>query len=226
MSQSAVISLWQCQPTCAAVIDVVPDGCRDLLLRVDQRQQITLMMTNLDRGSYQVNIDKAERFYGIRLAAGSDISDSSVSASLLFKLQQVVEQPELIKQTLLEWQAQHVSAPDTLMSEFVASINEGVDFSGVSERTLRRRVFAVSGAAPSFWRRLYRARGVARALCAREFSKDSELAYQWGYADQSHLCRDMRHWFAQTPAGLRRESERYLPAFYYEDAFCLTSSTA
>ena len=228
MTKSAIISQWQYQVATPTTISVLPDGCRDVLLRVSATQQLELMLTGLDRTSYQVNAQAGERFYGIRLQAGSrgkwesspQIEIARLQpAQLLKKLQQVVEQPLLIEQTLQEWLDQIILPPDTLTNEFIDSISQGIMLTGVSERTLRRRVTSSSGAPPSFWNALYRARGVAKALCRGDGGSASELAYHWGYADQAHLCRDMRRWFAQTPGSLRMQADQYLPSLMGEDVF-------
>ena len=219
MDQQTAISQWQCHAEQLESINVLPDGCRDLILRIDADQQLVLIKTGLDNHHYQVNAQPGERFYGIRFAAGCRIGLPSDGVKLLKKLYQVSEQPELIQQTLFEWQEIAVLPADNLMNEFIDSIQEGVPLKGISGRSLRRRIAAVSGAAPSFWHGLYRARSVAKSLCQQQYSSDSEAAYHWGYADQSHLCRDMRRWFAQTPGGLRKQAAEYLPSLSATDAF-------
>ena len=228
MAQPVIITQWQCQPASPTSINVLPDGCRDLLLRISATQWLELMLTGLDQASYQVDAQAGERFYGIRLHAGSrgnwESSPQTESVrlqppKLLKKLQQVVEQPPLIEQTLQEWLDQIILQPDTLTNEFIDSISQGAKLTGVSERTLRRRVTSSSGAPPSFWNALYRARSAAKALCRGEGGSDSELAYHWSYSDQAHLCRDMRRWFAQTPGSLRMQADQYLPSLMGEDVF-------
>ena len=228
MHERRVISQWRCQPTEVSNITVLPDGCRDVLLTVTADQQLELILTGLDRHSYRVEAQAGTYFYGLRMAPGMRLSGERSPQTellqlqqpgLLNKLQEVVEQPELIEQTLLEWLDEVVQPPESLLNEFVCSVSEYASLAGLSERSLRRRVTRASGAPPSFWHGLYRARGVAKALCQNIQQDVCELAYQWGYADQSHLCRDMRRWFAQTPAGLRRQAKYYLPSLSSEDAF-------
>lgn len=92
-------------------------------------------------------------------------------------------------------------APDPFVSAVVHGLQRpGVHVSGLaeqvglSERHLRRRCEAVFGYPPSVLGRLLRLQRffrLARGRSARSYGL-AALAYQAGYADQSHLSRDCR----------------------------------
>ena len=76
---------------------------------------------------------------------------------------------------------------------------------GVSERTLRRNVTAVTGMSPKWIQRVER---LTRAVTAADRIRRppwSELAFRFGFSDQAHLVREARALTGCTPAVLHRE---------------------
>ena len=74
---------------------------------------------------------------------------------------------------------------------------------GLSERQLRRRCLPVFGYGPRRLARILRMnRAVAAALAGRPLA---DVAYDCGYADQAHLCRDVLDLAGATPTELLAE---------------------
>jgi len=72
---------------------------------------------------------------------------------------------------------------------------------GISLRTLERCVKSGTGESPYYWFSLARARRAGRSL--EKTGGLSVAAFEAGFADQSHMTREMRKWFKCTPAQLK-----------------------
>jgi AraC-like DNA-binding protein len=73
---------------------------------------------------------------------------------------------------------------------------------GWSVRELRRRFVAVVGVGPKLVQRILRVQHALRLMCNNEVSL-SDLALECGFADQSHLTREVRHFAQLTPREIR-----------------------
>ena len=76
---------------------------------------------------------------------------------------------------------------------------------GVSDRHLRRLVVAETGIAPRHFARIQRFHALLRAADLAGRPSWAALAAQHGYADQSHLIREVRDLAGVTPARLQEE---------------------
>jgi AraC-like DNA-binding protein len=77
--------------------------------------------------------------------------------------------------------------------------------SGVSERHLRRLMVNETGIAPRHFARIQRFHALLRASDLAPRPSWAALAADYGYADQSHLIRDVRHLAGVSPARLHAE---------------------
>lgn len=75
---------------------------------------------------------------------------------------------------------------------------------GLSERTLQRRCLSSFGVRPKLLHRIQRAQAAQGLLS--EGRPGAEVAWQLGFADQAHLCHELRALHGRTPA-----SSRWLP---------------
>ena len=76
---------------------------------------------------------------------------------------------------------------------------------GVSERHLRRLMVNETGIAPRHFARIQRFHALLRASDLASRPSWAALAADYGYADQSHLIRDVRHLAGVSPARLHEE---------------------
>jgi AraC-like DNA-binding protein len=83
---------------------------------------------------------------------------------------------------------------------------------GISERQLRRRFFEASGMTPKEFAGVRRLREACILAVADQHSW-AEAAAATDYADQSHLSRDVREAFAQTPRRIARYLSRISHSF-------------
>ena len=82
---------------------------------------------------------------------------------------------------------------------------------GVSERTLRRSVTAVTGMSPKWMQRVERLTRVVTAADGDARPAWSDFAYRFGYSDQAHLVREARALTGCTPKSLHRERRTQRP---------------
>ncbi|MCA0910280.1 helix-turn-helix domain-containing protein [Qipengyuania gaetbuli] len=92
-----------------------------------------------------------------------------------------------------EWQC--LTAPNASLADFA-------DTTGVTRRTLERTINRHWGVTPKFALRRARALDMAAALLGVA-DEEEEPELRLRYFDQSHLSREMRHFFDQTPRGLQ-----------------------
>ena len=228
MSHSTIITPWSVTLG-AGSLPVLPDGCRDLILRISDDGPAELFLTALDNSPRTVNTRSTSRYVGLRFRPGTrfaweskkpcidhDVALSDKNALIGKWVAQIMRCPHRAEELLLdatEWWV----ADDTLSTEFINSLGQDVEF-GIGERQLRRRIKQQTGRPPTFWRQLYRAHHAARDIVSGA-SPLAIVANDSGYADQAHLSREMRRWFGLSPGQLRATPEQFSHHFNSPDAF-------
>lgn len=210
----AVLQSWGFvaeQDSCSLVL---PDGCRDLIIRTLPDGGWQHDVSDLDHKAYEVGCQQDEHFRGYRFhpAAILDV------AGLLSAVGSLAYPEEgLILQVVDDF-----VRIDTRVREVLEAISSSASIVaasrcvGVSERTVERLVTAQTGQTPSFWKSLVRMRRAARAIMPVEglarvlpHRPLAEVAYELGYADQAHMNREFRRWLGATPAQFRDNPRLY-----------------
>lgn len=105
----------------------------------------------------------------------------------------------------------HEQASYPAIGTDVVSVAQLAASFAATPRSLRRRFARDVGLSPKQWLKLRRLDGLLRAAALGERTESlAEMALEHGFADQSHLARDVAHLAGTTPAVLRRR-ERGLP---------------
>lgn len=162
---------------------IMPDGCRDLIVR-DGR----VLMTNLDATPRMVRIAAGSRMTGYRLRPGAWVEPGDVTGAL----------SDI--SALIRYDAEVGEAITALATGPVAHVARQA---GMSQRGLQRCFAAAVLPPPGFWRMLGRARRAVATMASD--APLAELAIDAGYADQAHMTRDFRRWFGLTPHRLRMD---------------------
>ncbi len=225
-----VVACWSARSIGVREI-VIPDGCRDLVFVVYPRGSVLIKLTGLARRTFTVQQELGTRFLGIRFAPGSLAawetgiapSDQAISDRALVDhlSRMLLDDPGDGWSRVTQEAAALFRKPTSIVGDFLAALRESpgrIPSLGTSERTLRRNVGATTGASPQFWVSLFRARRAAQALLAAD-TPAAEVAFGTGYADQSHMTREIRRWFAVTPTELRNRRHRYSALFKMLSAF-------
>ncbi len=198
--QDAICHRWTLHVPARYNAVVLPDGCRDVIVRLARSVAPVAFITGLDRSAYQVELNEGETLFGIRLPPGASIDERCLPPTgtgnidpeqMLYRAENAVALPENIIVEAL-----------SLFSSVPCSVPGAARTLGVSERTLRRTMTRATGWPPSRWLALARARRCARALGLDKHPL-AEAAADAGYSDQAHMTRDMAQWFGMTPRQLR-----------------------
>lgn len=190
----SVIDVWHHTVSEAAPVTVLPDGCRDVIVRQRVGQRPDWFVSHLQDAPMLASQPSGTQLTGYRLRAG-------VRLDLTGALPSDVD-------AVLDWlQDAGADAPNVVEDLEVlataSSVTEAAREIGVSARSLQRHVAAATGRTPVFWHRLGRMRRAGVGLSGAEDL--AELAAQHGFADQAHFTRECRHWFGMSPHKLRAD---------------------
>ena len=199
-----LLDVWQSAANTDTTAIVVPDGCRDLIVRKTPGEKPYWFLSSLDDHTYEVSIQAGVFMQGLRLKPGTRVDEEQLLASVqhqdleLNALYCRVDSYSHQLPTVIE-------ALECLASD-VGSVVVAAKQLGMSERTLQRLMMSETGRSPTYWVQLARIRGAAGAM--RESLPLVEIAFMYGYADQAHMSREFRRWLNISPTRLRADSQR------------------
>jgi AraC-like DNA-binding protein len=197
---SVILARWSYQAVDDASVTVVPDGCRDLIVRCLPGEAPRWLLSPLDDCSRKVEVVAGTFMQGFRLRPGARIDASA--------LLELAKEPRPRERNLgaciHEFTTLSASVNEALecLACEASSVRDAASRLGLSARTLQRLITQETGRAPTFWLRLARARRAGRALLQGQAL--SEIALAHGFADQAHMTREFRRWFDLTPVQARR----------------------
>jgi len=198
-----VLAAWQHEVAAAELSPVLPDGCRDLICRIDAGQRPHWFISPLATATEHVTSPPGSRYLGFRLHPGTRIDAAGLLAAVTSKAPDAQNE---IGNLLADFTRRDPTTQEILATlAEVATPAAARQRLGIRERTLERLCRRDTGQTAGFWIALARVRRAAVAI-------DSELpladiAGLCGYADQAHLNRAFRRWFAASPAQFRRSPQ-------------------
>lgn len=199
---SAVLRAWShAAAGRPAPVVVLPDGCRDLIGLRGPGRAPAWFVSPLADAAHAVACDAGAEYVGYRFHPAARIDEAAL-------LHAVTTRPDADQHALTAAINEHVRL-DPRLDDALGGLAEASGVAaaarllGVSERSLERLVQAATGRPPSHWRGLARVRRAAAALAGPE--PLAEVAAAHGFADQAHMSRAFRAWFATTPATFRRD---------------------
>jgi AraC-like DNA-binding protein len=165
--------------------------------------------------------DVIQKIFGI---PANELTDTCVDMSLFPEAKKM----RLVDRLLDASAAQRISIMEDFVLQLISSSNASIDAQiryaanqlsrthggtrivdiqkllNISERTLHRRFEQHVGVVPKVFANIVRFRSAFDALETGKFEKLSDLAFEFGYADQSHFIRAFKSFTGQTPRELRR----------------------
>ena len=72
-ASSVVLDCWSFRATAASFARVIPDGCRDLIVRTRPRGTSSCFVSPLDRSTRTVQVARGDDLLGVRLSPGTHI---------------------------------------------------------------------------------------------------------------------------------------------------------
>jgi len=214
---------WERRGAGSAPVRVLPDGCIDVVWSDQGGAQLIGPNTT----AFLVTVAPETRVHGVRLRPGAAPSLLGVRPEELRDVRAPIQEfrPRTgrrltdalasdagadPRQVLLEWLlacASSAAGPDpvvtaatTQLQGAAASVRSVASDLGLSERSLRRRVCVAVGYGP---KRLARVLRLQRALGAARLGDElGRVAFDAGYADQSHFTNECRLLAGASPAEL------------------------
>ena len=198
-SDDNLLAQWQTSVTEKSNAIILPDGCRDLILKTVNNGRPQWHISPLFDQAKTVPLEAHSTFTGFRLKPGVSIAHEQ----LLSVLEQHEESIDDISTLLSDYTHVKSSVDEALncLATEVDSVKQAAQELGVSPRTLQRIIVNNTSKSPTYWILLARARRAARALTTS--MSFAELAEIHGYADQSHMNREIKRWFNTTPSAIR-----------------------
>ena len=199
MSTDGLAEHWSAhfsEPTRALV---VPDGCRDLIVRFERGRAPRHSWFDTADAAVEVSLESGSTLHGYRILPGTRFRGAGFARGLAA----CGFDPGAIE-ALLRTEAVRSEAIVEAMECFAQGSGRVAAHAralGLSERSLHRLVVAEAGRPPAFWLRLARVRRAARAVVGGGAAL-ADIAADVGYADQAHRSRDVRSWFGCSPRGL------------------------
>jgi len=202
VAKSALVE-WTFESYSPSKTVVLPDGCRDIIVRHCASKNSAWHLSTLCHESFPVVTSQHSTISGMRLRPGMSVKLTQLSSWLhgrdpteLFNTDQLDEFC-FISDNLTD-------ALNCLASGNGTVLSVATDL-GVSLRSLQRLVKSETGQTPQFWFSLARIRKAGRALLNCDSLSDT--AIDAGFSDQAHMNREMKKWFGKTPKQIMSDRE-------------------
>lgn len=202
-TRGVVLTAWTFRAVRSAEAPVLPDGCRDVIVatRGASRRWFT---AELAAGAYAVGIEAGTTLLGLRLRPGARIRHDALRRFMEGRDPTALLDHEVLPEFVdfsggIAEILECLATPDRGLPSYARAL-------GVTPRTLQRTVRAATSEPPSFWSQLARVRRTARALVPG--AALAELADEHGYADQSHMTREIARWMGVTPKRFAADPHR------------------
>lgn len=198
------LAVWTYAAERTEAVLILPDGCRDLIVRRPGSGKASLSVSPLDHGPRQAAIQQGHHLQGLRLPPGAVIDPHALHA-----LWRSDDPLDVLAQNLGGFVSlsADVSEALALIGARTTSADHAARALGVSLRSLQR-LLVQTGAPFGYWRGLSRARRCTRLMIAQPDQPLADAALSCGYSDQAHMTREMRRWLGVTPAALRWDDRR------------------
>ncbi len=198
--------------------EIFPDSSVKLVLRYSTKASRLVLIGPLTEVS-TIEVDLASSYFGIRFLPGQsiyvdnlnvkDITDTHIDLFNLgtHSLEELAgalmdvsshEDKQLIVEQVLKKCTYYCEGNSSRALSFMANhhgniqVQQLADHIGIHTRSLERLFKAEIGLPPKKIARMMRLRKVMLHIYQQDYSTLSDLAYQCGYSDQSHMIRDFK----------------------------------
>ncbi|MCZ4282506.1 AraC family transcriptional regulator [Kiloniella laminariae] len=200
-----ILDSWQSCANKDSFIPIIPDGCRDLILKFTGNGKPGWFASPLQDQTHKVAVTAGVFMKGYRLHPALRIQENEILAQIEGKVPTADE----IRCLLEDFAAVETAAEEALicLASDVGTVEQASRLLGLSQRSLQRLLQEQTGRPPSFWLQLARVRKAARRV--REAISLAELAYLSGFSDQAHMTREFQRWFGISPLKMRCGGEEF-----------------
>ncbi len=215
---------WLSRDNALACHPVLPDGCVDIVVEATGCASRSWIFGTTTRRT-DIPVIPGRHYLGIRFNPGKsrhfvdvparELTDARVSAQGLrcFPIDGIAEQVAAgdvfseIDAVLTKWLARHPpeSNPTDAAIGIIETTRDSIRIGkvaatlGISRRHLARRFVEVVGVSPKLYAMVWRSRRTLRFLAKRPDVPLADVALAMGYADQSHMTRELRSLTGNTP---------------------------
>ena len=186
---------WTFKSHKSCFTDVLPDGCRDIIVEECHGKAPILFVSELSQSAYTVPTIRGSHIRGMRLRPGIQIRQDELRSWLEGRNPVEIFGSGQFSEFCVE--SENLTDALQCLASGKRTVLAVAKELGVSLRTLERLVKTGTGRSPYFWFSLARARKTARSLY--KVDSLSVAALEGGFTDQSHMNREMKKWFRKTP---------------------------
>lgn len=178
---------------------IIPDGCRDLIMKVSGEAEPQWFVSPLLDHSKAVQIENNSNFLGFRIKPGTYIEEEK----LLNTIKREYVDLDNVYNVIEDFTCVDFAVEEALscLASDIDSIKKASLLLGVSTRTLQRFIYKKTERTPSYWFQLARIRRAARALPQSVPLVD--MADMYGFSDQAHMSREFKRWFHISPSEIQ-----------------------
>ncbi|KJY75257.1 helix-turn-helix domain-containing protein [Vibrio nigripulchritudo] len=197
MHQANIIEIWKSKADADKRAFVIPDGCQDVIIVQPNQASPVVNVSPLYTQTIAVDIEKGTEMLGFRLQPGCSFKGLDLAA---------LKQKPFDETWLEDYIENNTRVNDNVWELLQCIRKEPGDITsiaavlGISIRTLQRTLKQHTSQSPLFWLRLARVRQCAKAIITS--GNHSDIAYDFQYSDQAHMCREVKHWLGVTPTQL------------------------
>jgi len=193
---NSLISIWESNFSIATSAIIIPDGCRDLIVKTVGNEKPNWFVSPLFDQSESVQIEANCDWVGFRLSPGAEIKERELLNYIETKQFHAEDVKGFVGDFVCS-ESSIVEALECFASE-TGSVKQSAVQLGVSVRTLQRLVLNKTKRTPSYWLQLARVRKAARSL-THNSDYLADVAENHGFSDQSHMNREFQRWLGLTP---------------------------
>ncbi len=199
---AVVLETWRYTAPAARTAVVIPDGCRDVIVRRDSGREPVWFISELQQTTKRVTLPAGTTLEGYRLAPGAVIDETRLQVALT----DVDLESDMVVDRIVSCVARKPAVSEALacLGSGASSVADCALRLGVSVRTLQRTVKALTSRPPGFWLQLARVRRAARTVT--DSPSLAEHADLHGFSDQAHMTREFRRWLGITPRQIRQDT--------------------
>jgi len=196
-------SVWSSSSQVRSITTVVPDGCRDLIMKMEGKERPYWFVSPLFDHSQPVFVEENSTLVGFRFKPGVEIAEGELLNFIKHKNTYTDE----VQNSLGDFTSIDCSVDEALecLASDIKSIKQASLRLGVSTKTLQRLILKKTGRTPGYWFQLARVRKAARRL-TRSVSF-SDAAEMYGFSDQSHMNREFQRWFNASPSEILKSPD-------------------
>jgi len=157
-----LLSVWSSSCDVGISTTVLPDGCRDVILKVVEKERPKWFVSPLFDQSKNIYVEGNSRIVGFRMRPSVQFNEKELINHLTSK-NIVTDEVQSLLDDFTSLDLSVSEALDCLASD-ITSIKQASVRLGVSLRTLQRLIINKTGRTPGYWFQLARVRKAAKDL--------------------------------------------------------------